>query len=58
MPKLAKNCYYGKDGEQKINSYLLNISKEVASKSGLIDKQLEVKAEQGKIIIEEKKERQ
>lgn len=53
MAKLAKNCYYDKNGEKKINCYLINIPKKVVKQSGINpEAQLKIYANNGKIIIE------
>lgn len=54
MAKLGRNSYTTSKGERKINCYLINIPKEVANKTDLIDKELRVYAEGNKIIIEKK----
>lgn len=54
MAKLGKNMYTTAKGERKINCYNIAISKEVAHKAGLIDKELKITAENDKIIIEKK----
>lgn len=55
MPKLTKNYYYGKNGERKINCYLINISKDVVQKATIKDdEELKIYAKDGKIIIEKK----
>jgi len=50
--KLVKSYYYGKDGERKVNTYLINIPKAIVEKAHLQDKQLTVTEKDGKIIIE------
>lgn len=53
MPKLAKNMYRSvKTGEKKLNCYLVHISKEIVNKTDLEDKELNIYAENNKIIIE------
>ena len=55
MAKLIKNCYYGKNGEKKINCYFVNIPKEVVKQAGINpEAQLKIYADNGKIIIENK----
>ena len=53
MPKLAKNYYYGKNGERKVNCYVVNISKEILNKTDIKDTDVvNIIAKDGKIIIE------
>lgn len=53
MAKLVANKYYNKNGEAKINSYFVSISKEIAEKAGFDkDTNIVVKEKNGKIIIE------
>lgn len=53
MPKLAKNCYYSKSGEKRVNCYLLNISKEIVKQANINDnEQLKIYVKDNKIIIE------
>lgn len=53
MPKLAKNYYYGKNGEKKLNCYILHISKEILNKTDIKDTDtVNIIAKDGKIIIE------
>lgn len=53
MPKLAKNYYYGKNGERKVNCYLVNISKEVVKSTNIgEDDHITIYAKDNKIIIE------
>lgn len=55
MPKLAKNYYYGKNGERKINCYVVNISKEIVANSNIKeDDEITVYSQGNKIIIEKK----
>lgn len=55
MPKLAKNMYRSvKTGEKKLNCYLVHISKEIVNKTDLEDKELNIYAENNKIIIEKR----
>jgi hypothetical protein len=53
--KLVKSCYYGKDGEKKVNTFLINLPKAVVYEAKLEDKQLRVYTKDNKIIIEEDK---
>lgn len=53
--KLVKSCYYDKNGEKKVNTFLINLPKVVVYESKLEDKQLKVYTKDNKIIIEEDK---
>lgn len=56
MAKLIKMKYRTLGGDIKINSYNASISKKIVMASGLDpEKEITVKAENGKIIIEQKK---
>lgn len=56
MAKLIKMKYRTLGGEIKINSYNASISKKIIKESGIDpEKEITVKAESGKIIIEQKK---
>lgn len=56
MAKLVKMKYKTLGGDIKINTYNATISKNIVAESGLDpDKEITVKAEKGKIIIEQKK---
>lgn len=56
MAKLAKMKYKTLGGDVKINTYNATISKKIVAESGLDpEKEITVKAENGKIIIEQKK---
>ena len=56
MAKLVKMKYRTLGGEIKINSYNASISKKIIKESGIDpEKEITVKAENGKIIIEQKK---
>lgn len=56
MAKLAKMKYKTMGGDVKINTYNATISKKIVAESGLDpDKEIKVRAENGKIIIEQKK---
>lgn len=56
MAKLAKMKYKTMGGDVKINTYNATISKKIVAESGLDpDKEITVRAETGKIIIEQKK---
>ncbi len=55
MSKLAKNYYYNKQGERKINCYLVNISKEIVKDSNIKDEdEIKIYSKDNKIIIEKK----
>lgn len=56
MAKLAKMKYRTVGGDLKIYSYNTIISKKIVAESGLDpEKEITMKAENGKIIIEQKK---
>lgn len=56
MAKLVKMKYKTLGGDLKINTYNATISKKIVAESGLDpEKEITVKAENGKIIIEQKK---
>lgn len=56
MAKLVKMKYRTVGGDLKINSYYAPVSKRVVAASGLdTEKEIIVKAENGKIIIEHRK---
>lgn len=56
MAKLAKMKYKTMGGDVKINTYNATISKKIVAESGLDpEKDITVRAETGKIIIEQKK---
>lgn len=56
MAKLAKMKYKTMGGDVKINTYNATISKKIVAESGLDpEKEITVRAENGKIIIEQKK---
>nr|DAR43005.1 MAG TPA: Toxin SymE, type I toxin-antitoxin system [Caudoviricetes sp.] len=56
MAKLAKMKYKTMGGDVKINTYNATISKKIVAESGLDpDKEITVRAETGKIIIEQKR---
>lgn len=50
--KLVRSYYYGKGGEKKVNTYLINIPRAVVEEAKLQDQQLKVTTKDGKIIIE------
>lgn len=55
MAKLAKMKYKTMGGDVKINTYNATISKKIVAESGLDpEKEITVRAEIGKIIIEQK----
>ena len=56
MAKLAKMRHRTVAGDLKINTYVATISKKIVVESGLDpEKEITVRAEKGKIIIEQKK---
>ena len=55
--KLVRSYYYGKGGEKKVNTYLVNIPRAVVEQAKLQDQQLKVTADKGKIIIEKEDKR-
>lgn len=56
MAKLVKMKYKTLGGDIKINTYNATISKKIVAESGLDpEKEITIKAENGKIIIEQKK---
>lgn len=56
MAKLIKMKYRTIGGDIKINSYNASISKKIVADSGIDpEKEITVKAEKGKIIIEQKR---
>ena len=52
---MVANKYYNKGGKEKINSYFINVSRELAEKSGLVGKDLKITIKDNKIIVEENK---
>lgn len=54
--KLVKSCYYDKNGEKKVNTFLINIPKAVVYETNLEDKQLKVYTIDNKIVIEQDKD--
>ena len=53
MPKLAKNYYYGKNGERKINCYIVNIPKGTLNQIDIKETDnIKIQAKDNKIIIE------
>lgn len=55
MTKLNKMYYYTSKKEKKLNCYYINIPKALVEKMGLEDKEVEIKQDDNKIIIKEKK---
>lgn len=56
MAKLAKMKYRTVGGDLKINTYTMAISKKIVKESGLDpEKEIMVKAEKGRVIIEQKR---
>jgi len=55
MPKLVKNLYYNAKGEAKICTFTIPVAKVLVQEAGLDpEKNCELKAEKGKIIITQK----
>lgn len=52
MSKLNKMYYYTAKKEKKLNCYYIAISKEIVNKTDFENKELQIKVENGKIIIE------
>ena len=52
MPKLSRNMYTTAKGERKLNCYGINISKKIVNKTDLDGKELKIRADGNKIIIE------
>ena len=54
MPKLAKQYYYGKTGEKKINCYVLHIPKKMFYQIGgsVANENIKMYVKDNKIIIE------
>lgn len=53
MPKLAKNYYYSKNGERKVNCYIATISKKLLDQTDIKENDdIKIHAENNKIIIE------
>lgn len=56
MAKLAKMKYRTVGGDLKVNTYTTAIPKKIVAESGIDpEKEIKVKAEKGKIIIEQKR---
>nr|DAH30959.1 MAG TPA: Toxin SymE, type I toxin-antitoxin system [Caudoviricetes sp.] len=56
MAKLNKMKYRTVGGDLKINTYIATVSKKIVKESGIDpEKEITVKAEKGKIIIEQKR---
>ena len=51
MAKLNKMYYYTKN-EKKLNCYYINIPKKIKKKMGLQDKEVEVKQDGNRIVIQ------
>ena len=54
MAKFNKMHYYTSTGEKKLNCYYIHIPKEIVEKAKLEEEQVEIREENGKIIIEKK----
>ena len=52
MAKLNKMYYYTSKGEKKLNCYNIAIPKDLVEKLGLQDKEIVVKIENDKIVID------
>lgn len=53
MKKINKLYYYTKSGERKINSYVVNITKEILNKTNINDNDnIKIYVKDNKIIIE------
>lgn len=58
MAKLNKMKYRTVAGDLKINTYITTVSKKIVKESGIDpEKEITVKAEKGKIIIEQRGEK-
>ena len=57
MAKLIKNNYRTITGDIKVNCYKVNIPRKIIEESGMDpNKEIEIKIEKNKIIIEEKRD--
>lgn len=57
MAKLNKQCYFTSKGEKKVNCYHALIPKETLEKTNIKeDDEIEIKAENNKIIVQKKGE--
>ena len=54
MAKLKKIHYYTSSGEKKVNCYYINIAKELVEKAGLENKEIHVRLDGNKIVLEAK----
>lgn len=54
MAKLNKMYYHTSKGEKKLNCYTIPVPKELVVKAGLENKEVKLRVENNKIIIEEK----
>lgn len=52
MTKFNRNYYYTSKREKKLNCYYINIPRVIVEKADMQDKDLEIKEENGKIIID------
>lgn len=52
MTKLVKQCWYNSKGEKKVNCYKATIPRELVEKLGLQDKEITVKIENNKIVLD------
>lgn len=55
MAKMNKMYYYTSKGERKLNCYNVVIPKELVEKLKLEDKEIEVKIENNKLVVDKKK---
>lgn len=54
MAKLVKQCWISAKGIKKVNCYKATIPKELVEKLGLQDREVEIKIEGNKIVIDRK----
>lgn len=54
MKKLNKMYYYTKEGKKKLNCYYIPIPKQMVEEAGLENIEIQIRVENGKIIIESK----
>ena len=52
MTKLAKQYWINAKGERKVNCYKATIPRELVEKLGLQDKEIKVKIENNKIVLD------
>lgn len=52
MSKLIKNCYYDRNGNKKVNNYLISVSKKMIQEAGIKDTDnIKIYVEGNKIIL-------